>query len=136
TVDDLHAFARMLLSGGRLPDGSRLLSRAAIDAMTTDQIDVASGAPGPLPDGSQGWGFGVGVQVRRTRLGPSIGSYGWAGGMGGRRRRARVGRAVLDLDGAHKRASARHAATRGVARRRALLLYRPRRAEGPQPARQ
>ena len=50
--------------------------------MTMDQIDVASGAPGPLPDGSQGWGFGVGVQVRRTGLAPTIGSYGWAGGMG------------------------------------------------------
>ena len=82
TVDDLHAFGRMLLSGGRLPDGSRLLSRASIDAMTTDQIGVASGAPGPLPDGSQGWGFGVGVQVRRAGLGPPVGAYGWAGGMG------------------------------------------------------
>jgi CubicO group peptidase (beta-lactamase class C family) len=82
TVDDVRSFGRMLLSGGRLPDGSRLLSRASIDAMTTDQIDVASGAPGPLPDGSQGWGFGVGVQVRRSGLGPAIGAYGWAGGMG------------------------------------------------------
>ena len=45
-------------------------------------IDSSSGGPGPLPDGSQGWGFGVGVQVRRSGLGPSIGSYGWAGGMG------------------------------------------------------
>jgi hypothetical protein len=51
--------------------------------MTTDHIDVASGAPGPLPDGSQGWGFGVGVQVRGTGLGPLVGSYGWAGRMGG-----------------------------------------------------
>ena len=50
--------------------------------MTADQIDVASGAPGPLPDGSQGWGFGVGVQVGRSGLAPAIGSYGWAGGMG------------------------------------------------------
>ena len=82
TVDDLHAFGRMLLSGGRLPDGSRLLSRASIDAMTTDQIDVASGAPGPVPDASQGWGFGVGVHVPRSGLGPPIGAYGWAGGMG------------------------------------------------------
>jgi CubicO group peptidase (beta-lactamase class C family) len=82
TVDDLHAFGQMLLSGGRLPDGSRLLSRASIDAMTTDHIDVAGGAPGPLPDGSQGWGFGVGVQVRRSGLAPAVGAYGWAGGMG------------------------------------------------------
>jgi CubicO group peptidase (beta-lactamase class C family) len=82
TVDDLHAFGRMLLTGGGLADGSRLLSRASVEAMTTDQIDVSSGAPGPLPDGSQGWGFGVGVQARRTGLGPSVGAYGWAGGMG------------------------------------------------------
>lgn len=50
----MRAFVRMLLPGGRLPDGSRLLTRSSIDAMTTDQIDVASGAPGPLQDGSQG----------------------------------------------------------------------------------
>jgi len=82
TVDDLHAFGRMLLSGGLLPDGSRFLSRASIEAMTTDQIDVAGGAPGPAPDGSQGWGFGVGVQLRRIGLGPTVGSYTWAGGLG------------------------------------------------------
>lgn len=29
-----------------------------------------------------GWGFGIGVQLRRTSLGPSVGSYGWAGGLG------------------------------------------------------
>jgi CubicO group peptidase (beta-lactamase class C family) len=82
TLDDVHAFGRMLLAGGCLPDGSQLLSRASVDAMTTDQIGAAHGAAGPSPDGSQGWGFGVGVQVRRTGLGPTIGSYGWAGGLG------------------------------------------------------
>src|SRR5262249_43110175 len=66
TLDDLHAFGRMLVAGGRLPDGSRLLSRASVEAMTTDQLGVLAGAPGPAPDGSQGWGFGVGVVVRRT----------------------------------------------------------------------
>ena len=82
TLDDVHAFGRMLLAGGCPPDGSRLLSRASVEAMTTDQIGAAHGAAGPSPDGSQGWGFGVGVQVRRTGLGPTIGSYGWAGGLG------------------------------------------------------
>jgi CubicO group peptidase (beta-lactamase class C family) len=81
TVDDLHAFGRMLLSRGHLPDGSRLLSPAAVDAMTTDQIGAAT-APGPLPAGSQGWGFGVGVQIRRIGLGPTVGAYGWDGGLG------------------------------------------------------
>jgi CubicO group peptidase (beta-lactamase class C family) len=82
TVDDFHAFARMLLAGGRLPDGDRLLSRAAVEAMTTDQLGVLAGAPSPAADGSQGWGFGLAVQVRRTGLGPTVGSYGWTGGLG------------------------------------------------------
>lgn len=82
TTDDLHAFGRMLLAGGRLPDGSRLLSPAAVDAMTTDQIGVAQGATGPAADGSQGWGFGVGVQLHRTGIGPAAGSSTWAGGLG------------------------------------------------------
>jgi CubicO group peptidase (beta-lactamase class C family) len=82
TLADVHGFGRILLTGGRLPGGSRLLSRASVEAMTTDQIDVAHGLPGPSPDGSQGWGFGLAVQVRRTGLGPTVGSYGWAGGLG------------------------------------------------------
>jgi CubicO group peptidase (beta-lactamase class C family) len=82
TVDDVYAFARMLHTGGRLLDGTALLSRASVAAMTTDQIGADRGAPGPSPDGSQGWGFGTGVQVRRTGLGPSVGAYGWAGGLG------------------------------------------------------
>jgi CubicO group peptidase (beta-lactamase class C family) len=82
TVDDLHAFGRMLLAHGRLPKGERLLSRAAVEAMTTDQLGVLTGAAGLAPDGSQGWGFGVGVQLRRTGLGPTVGTYGWTGGLG------------------------------------------------------
>jgi CubicO group peptidase (beta-lactamase class C family) len=78
TVDDVHAFGRMLLAGGRLPDGSRLLSAASVAAMTTDQV----GGEGPSPDGSQGWGLGVGVQIRRTGLWPGVGGYGWSGGLG------------------------------------------------------
>jgi CubicO group peptidase (beta-lactamase class C family) len=78
TVDDLHAFARMLLDHGRLPNGERLLSRAAVEAMTTNQL----GGAGITPDGSEGWGFGVSVQLRRTGLGPAVGAYGWTGGLG------------------------------------------------------
>jgi CubicO group peptidase (beta-lactamase class C family) len=82
TVDDVHAFGRMLLDDGRLPDGSRLLSRASVAAMTTDHLGEARHESGPSSDGSQGWGFGVGVQLRRTGLAGSAGSYGWAGGLG------------------------------------------------------
>jgi CubicO group peptidase (beta-lactamase class C family) len=82
TVDDMHAFGRMLLSRGCLPDGSRLLAPASVEAMTIDHIGAERGAAGPSPDGSQGWGFGLAVQVRRAGLGPTVGSYGWAGGLG------------------------------------------------------
>lgn len=76
TVDDYLAFASMLLAGGRTASG-RLLSRPTVAAMTTDQL----GGTAPDPDGGLGWGFGVGVQVRRTGP-PSVGSYGWDGGLG------------------------------------------------------
>jgi len=82
TLDDLHAFGRMLLARGRLPGGSWLLAPASVDAMTTDQLGVGRGSPALDADGTQGWGYGVGVQVRRRGLGPAAGSYGWAGGMG------------------------------------------------------
>jgi CubicO group peptidase (beta-lactamase class C family) len=82
TLDDMHAFGRLLVNGGRLPDGFRLVSPASVAAMTCDQLGTGPGSPGPSLDGSQGWGFGVGVQVRRTGLGPTVGSYGWAGGLG------------------------------------------------------
>lgn len=81
TLDDVHAFGRMLLAGGRLPDGSRLLSRASVETMTADHL-TGGVRGGPAPDGSQGWGFGVAVQRRRTGLGPTVGAYGWAGGLG------------------------------------------------------
>ena len=74
TIDDYLAFATMLRNGG---DG--ILSRASVEAMTTDQIssndwtDVA---------GAVGWGFGVGVQRRRIGPARSVGSYGWDGGLG------------------------------------------------------
>ena len=82
TLDDYFRFARMLLSGGRLPDGSRFLSRASVETMTTDHIGAAPGGAGLLPDGASGWGFGVAVQTRRTKLTDPVGSYGWAGGLG------------------------------------------------------
>ena len=66
-------------SNGR---GTRLVSRAAVEAMTTDQISTDRGSSVPPPDGSQGWGFGVGVQVKRTGLRRTVGSYGWDGGLG------------------------------------------------------
>ncbi len=87
SLGDLHAFARLLLAGGLLPDGRRLLSRTSVEAMTVDRIGVDRrgadrGGGGPSPDGSQGWGYGVGVQVRSVGLTRPVGSYGWGGGLG------------------------------------------------------
>jgi CubicO group peptidase (beta-lactamase class C family) len=76
TAADFLAFGQMLLSGGTA-GGHRLLSRASIDAMVTPHVTV-----GPSPGGDVGWGFGVGVQLRRTGPARSVGTYGWDGGLG------------------------------------------------------
>ena len=70
TVDDVHAFARMLLSGGRLPDGSRLLSRASVEAMTTDQIGVDRGAPGRRPTARRAGGSASASRCAAPGSGP------------------------------------------------------------------
>jgi CubicO group peptidase (beta-lactamase class C family) len=82
---DYLAFSQMLLNGGQL-NGVRLLGRKTIELMTSD-------ATGPLDlrnyAGDQvlkGYGFGLGVRVRRSTgdngwMG-SIGDYGWAGALG------------------------------------------------------
>jgi CubicO group peptidase (beta-lactamase class C family) len=75
TLDDLRAFARMLLAGG-----APLLSRATVQAMTTDQLLPGQGGPGF--DGAQGWGYGVGVARRRNGTDRGPGAYGWDGGLG------------------------------------------------------
>ena len=99
-VDDFFAFGRMLLAGGRLPDGSRLLSHALGRGHDHRPDRRGAGVPGPSIDGSLGWGFGVGVQVRRGRSRPD----------GGRLRldrwtRQRVGQRP---DGAARRDRAHH----------------------------
>lgn len=83
TVDDLLAFGRMLLAGGVGPSG-RILSRAAVAAMTSDQLTPAQKVDS-LSEGQWhglGWGFGVSVVTRRTDLAGSVGAYGWDGGLG------------------------------------------------------
>jgi CubicO group peptidase (beta-lactamase class C family) len=78
TADDFLRFAEILRRGGR-----PLLSRASVAAMTVDHLTPQQhAAAGPDQDGALGWGFGVGVQLRRTGLTRSPGSYGWDGGMG------------------------------------------------------
>ncbi|MGH7920677.1 MAG: serine hydrolase domain-containing protein [Candidatus Dormibacteraceae bacterium] len=78
TADDLHAFHRMLLDGGRA-GGRRLLSRSAVELMQTNQLSPAQGSPlGP----DLGWAYGASVELRKTGVGSSAGRYGWTGGSG------------------------------------------------------
>ena len=82
TLADLHAFGGMLLAGGTR-QGVRLLSRATVRAMTTNQLTPAQvAATAPDPDGATGWGFGVGINVHRNDPARPPGTYGWDGGLG------------------------------------------------------
>jgi CubicO group peptidase (beta-lactamase class C family) len=84
TAGDYAAFASMLLGGG-VYRGVRILSRAAVSLMTSDQLPAEVKAVSGLALGdfdNLGWGFGVSVVTRRTQLYHSVGSYGWNGGLG------------------------------------------------------
>ncbi|MBC8069743.1 MAG: serine hydrolase, partial [Deltaproteobacteria bacterium] len=82
TADDVLAFYRMLLDGGRGPRG-RLLARPSVEAMTRDQLE---------PDHRKGaevffgetcsWGLGMGVVIRRHAPPDVPGRFGWDGGLG------------------------------------------------------
>jgi CubicO group peptidase (beta-lactamase class C family) len=83
TVDDFLVFARMLMNGG-VYSGTRLLSRASVELMTTDQLTEQDKRDGALYPGmwdADGWGFGVRVTTARTGL-ARPGRYGWSGGLG------------------------------------------------------
>ena len=84
TIDDYLAFARML-SGGGTVGKTRIVSRAAVEMMTSDQLTPstkhASGALTPGFFDDNGWGFGVSVATRRAQPW-SVGTYGWNGGLG------------------------------------------------------
>ncbi|MFF9342897.1 MULTISPECIES: serine hydrolase domain-containing protein [unclassified Streptomyces] len=91
TVDDYHAYFRMLLAGGTL-GGERILSRTAVGLMTTNRLtpgqlaarasmfrDMAHLAAGQAQHG--GWGFGMAVRTQRVDYAP-LGQFGWDGGTG------------------------------------------------------
>ncbi|WP_328903981.1 beta-lactamase family protein [Streptomyces sp. NBC_00441] len=81
TVDDLHAFARMLLAEGSV-DGRRVLTAASVRQMTTDHLTPAQREASGLFTEGQGWGFGGSVDVDRTAPWNVPGRYGWVGGTG------------------------------------------------------
>ncbi len=84
TIDDYLAFGQMMLSQGK-HQSLRILSRLAVELMTTDQLTPEQKAVSGLFPGffdSYGWGFGVSVITRRDDIAAVPGRYGWDGGMG------------------------------------------------------
>jgi CubicO group peptidase (beta-lactamase class C family) len=84
TVDDYLKFSAMLLGQGR-SGATRLLSRPAVELMTTDQITEAQKAASPFFPGfwdATGWGMGLAVVTRRTDIAAAPGRIGWSGGFG------------------------------------------------------
>jgi CubicO group peptidase (beta-lactamase class C family) len=91
TVDDYHAYFRMLLNHG-MHGSERILSRPAVELMTTNRLtpeqlaareawarDVVHLSHGQGQHG--GWGFGMAVRTYRGDYAP-IGQFGWDGGAG------------------------------------------------------
>lgn len=84
TVDDYHAFARMLLNKGEHTRG-RILAAQSVERMTTDHLtpeqkSVSGFFPGFF-DG-RGWGFGVSMVTKPDSVSSVPGRYGWDGGFG------------------------------------------------------
>jgi CubicO group peptidase (beta-lactamase class C family) len=74
----------MMLNRGR-HGRERILSRPAVELMTTDQLTPQQKAASAFVPGffdSHGWGFGVAVCTRRDDLAGAVGSFGWVGGLG------------------------------------------------------
>ncbi|MEU9476064.1 serine hydrolase domain-containing protein [Streptomyces sp. NPDC048191] len=91
TADDFHAYFRMLLNGGMHGD-ERILSRAAVELMTTNRLTPEQNAARTalardnvhisFGQGQHGgWGLGMAVRTYRGDCAP-IGQFGWDGGSG------------------------------------------------------
>ncbi|QQQ79491.1 beta-lactamase family protein [Saccharothrix sp. 6-C] len=81
TAQDYFAFAAALLAGGA-HRGRQVFPRPSVTLMTSDQLtpaqrEVSGFWPGYFNE--MGWGFGMSVLSRPSRLGLSVGSYGWSG---------------------------------------------------------
>jgi CubicO group peptidase (beta-lactamase class C family) len=84
TVDDLLAFGKMMMQGG-VYGRERILSRPAIELMTTDHITPAQKAASPFfADYWEyySWGLGMAVVTRRGELAGVPGRFGWDGAFG------------------------------------------------------
>jgi CubicO group peptidase (beta-lactamase class C family) len=82
TVDDYHAFARMLLAEGAAADGRRLLTPESVRRMTSNCLTPDQRKAGGLFLEGMGWGFGGAVDVEAVEPWSVPGRYGWVGGTG------------------------------------------------------
>ncbi len=86
TAADYLRFAQMLANGGEL-DGTRVLSRKSVEYMTADHLgpEVDLSRLNEYPN-IRGYGFGLGVAVRRSAgrggMPSSAGEFHWAGSTG------------------------------------------------------
>ncbi len=60
----------------------RILSRAAVELMTTDQLTTAQKSAHAFLGPHRSWGFGLAVVTRRDDLFATPGRFGWDGGCG------------------------------------------------------
>ena len=81
TVDDWHAFARLLIGEGTV-DGHQLLSPESVQVMTTDHLTQAQREAGEVFLEGQGWGYGGSVDIQPLDPWNVPGRYGWIGGTG------------------------------------------------------
>jgi CubicO group peptidase (beta-lactamase class C family) len=84
TVPDYLAFGEMMVHQGRY-DGGRLLSRASVEMMTTDQLtSEQKQQSGPFAPYlvNHGWGLGMSVVTKRDGFAEPVGRFGWNGGLG------------------------------------------------------
>ena len=82
TIDDYFAFSRMMLNKGR-HGCEQILSRAAVELMTTDQLTPEQRASSEIFFGTHSsWGFGMEVDIKRQEIFHTPGRFGWTGGLG------------------------------------------------------
>lgn len=84
TLDDCLAFGSMMLQDGK-HGSERVLSRAAVEFMRTDQLTEKQKAISDFVPGfwnTHGWGIGVCVTTGRDSVAENPGRFGWDGGYG------------------------------------------------------
>jgi CubicO group peptidase (beta-lactamase class C family) len=82
TIDDHFALSQMVLNKGK-HGRERILSRASVELMTSDQLTPEHRAGNEIFFGDdRSWGLGMAVEIRRREIYGTPGRFGWDGGFG------------------------------------------------------